>query len=638
MTQSPTTLALITLLAMSAHAEEVADEEAADKVDNIVVTGTRATDLLSEIPNTTTVIQLEELEMQNAVSVPDALRRLPGVHVVQPSGQGGVARIFVRGGDQNLTMILRDGVRMNDPNDTRGSAFDFSTINLNDIERIEIVRGPQSAVYGSDALAGVINIISKDHADELSGSLFAEGGSDDFIRAALDLSGPVGGGGFSLRMATKDDGEPVTGTTFESDSLSARMSFGQQNAWNLNLIGNYSDSEGTAFPEDSGGSELAVLRETDSRSAESLRLGLDGRVSIAENWDLNVLATWYDHDSGYLSPGVAPGVRDPMGVPPNGAESNLQRADLALNAVAEINDSLTATFGMDYYDEEGTSDGFVEFFPGFVLPAGFEFNRNVTGAFGELHYKSDLGPILMASIRRDDSSAEEAETTSRLGVLYDFNDGGTTLRANWGQGFSLPGFFALASPLVGNPDLLPETSESFDVGISHRFGDTGVQATVALFHNEFENLIDFEASVFQMINRDRLEVDGVEIQLDYALSEDLSIHLQTTYLDLDLVNSDAQLRQRPDWRAGLTLHWVQSERWLVDASWLYAGESFDTSIPTGNQFLDSYSRADVTVTYRHNDRLHAIVSINNLFDENYYEAIGFPAPGTRGRIGIRYRF
>jgi len=627
------TTAVLTLVFTSS----VVAAETEAEVDNIVVTGSRTSDQLSEIPNTTTVIRLEELEAKNVVSVPDALRQLPGVHVVQPSGQGGVARIFIRGGDQNLTMILLDGVRVNDPLDTRGSAFDFSTININDIDRIEIVRGPQSAVYGSDALAGVINIISKNHADEFGGSVFAEAGGDGYHRGAVDVTGPIGvAGGFSLRVATKDDGEPVTGTTFESDSVSGRLSFGAKDGWDLRIFGSYSDSEGTSFPEDSGGSELAIFRTVDTRSARDIRFGLNGIIPLATNWQLNYLATGYDHDSSYFSPGAAPGVRD--GVPPNGADSTLKRNDVAVNAVVNVSDALTATFGVDYYDEDGISDGFVEFFPGFVLPAGFEFDRSVTGVFGELHYASRPGPVLLASVRRDDSSNEPGETTSKLGILYDFNDSRTSVRANWGQGFSLPGFFALASPLVGNPELRPETSNSLDLGITHRFGDSGFQGTFTLFRNEFTDLIDFDSAVFQMVNRDHVDVDGIEMQLDYTVSPTLSVHAHATYLDMNITNSDVPLRQRPDWRGGVSAHWLPSERWGIDASWLHTGETFDSSIPTGDMFLDSHNRVDVTATFRYASNLQAVISVNNLFDEDYYEAIGFPAAGMRARFGVRYQF
>ncbi len=634
MTLTQAALAILGLSAASAFAEEA--EKAEEELENIVVTGSRTTDQVSEIPTTMSVIRLDELEARNPVNVPDALRSLPGIHIVQPSGQGGVARLFIRGGDQNLTMILLDGVRVNDPNDSRGSAFDFSTINVNDVERIEIVRGPQSAVYGSDALAGVINIISKGPVENFTGTFFAEGGSDDYFRGAIDLAGPLGTGGYSLRIATKDDGEPVSRTTFGSDLVSARLSFGHGNGWDLRFFGSYTDSDGTAFPEDSGGAELAVIREPDSRSAKATKLGATGGFSLSDRWKLNYLATWYDQDTSFLSPGVAPGVRE--GVPPNGADSKLERADVALNTVVEISDALTATVGMDYYDEDGVSDGFVEFFPGFSLPAGFDFSRDVMGIFAELHYSTGGGATIMASVRRDDSSNESAETTANFGFLYELSNGRTTLSGNWGQGFNLPGFFALASPLVGNPDLRPETSTSYDIGLMHRFADPRARLSLALFHNEFSDLIDFEASVFQMINRDQLDVNGVEVQFEYEVNESLRLVAQATYLDLDLRNDDSDLRQRPDWRGGLGVRWAPSDAWLIDAAWLYSGETYDTSIPTGDSYLDGYSRIDVTTTYRVSDKFKLVASVDNLLDEKYFEAIGFPAIGARARLGLRYEF
>ncbi len=611
--------------------------EKADTLETIVVTGTRTSNDLGDIPSSISVISLADIEATNAVTVTDLLQNLAGVHVVQPSGQGGVARVFIRGGDQNLTLIMVDGVRVNDPMDSRGSAFDFSTLNMSDIERIEIVRGPHSAVYGSDSLAGVINIITKSEIDELGGALFAEAGMDDYVRGAIDVSGPVGQrGGFIVRVASKDDGEPVPGTTFSGTSVSARLSFAESDRWNMRLFGNYSDSEGTAFPEDSGGSRLAVLRDVDTRSAEDLTFGFSGGFDMSDRWHLNVLATSYDHDSSYFSPGVAPGVRD--GVPPNGGDATLQRVDLAVNAVIELSDDLVTTVGVDYYDEDGVSDGFVEFAPGFSLPAGYEFDRNVTGAFAELHYKSDVGPTLLASVRRDDPNEESSETTSRVGFIYDFKNSRTSIQGNWGQGFALPGFFSLASPLVGNPDLRPETSTSIDMGITHWFAEGRFGATVTLFRNEFEDLIDFDSSVFQMVNLDRLDVDGAELQMSWQVQDDLQLNAHVTYLDMQLQGSDAPLRQRPDWRGGVSMRWSPTEAWLIDASWLSIGETFDSSIPTGDMYLDSYNRIDATVTYRGFDRLNVLLSVDNVLDEDYEQAIGFPSFGARARLGVRMSF
>jgi outer membrane cobalamin receptor len=159
-----------------------------------------------------------------------------------------------------------------------------------------------------------------------------------------------------------------------------------------------------------------------------------------------------------------------------------------------------------------------------------------------------------------------------------------------------------------------------------------------LFHNEFTDLIDFESTVFQMINRDVLDIKGVELHLAYPISEDFSVQVQATYLDMDLANGIVPLRQRPDWRAGMMLRWAGIENLEVDASWLYAGETFDSSIPTGDQYLDSYNRFDLTVSYSFANALRAYLTVTNLLDEDYYEAIGFPASGSRTRLGVRYDF
>jgi hypothetical protein len=260
----------------------------------------------------------------------------------------------------------------------------------------------------------VINIISKGVTAEFGGSVFAEAGTDGYLSGAIDFSGPIDDvGGFSLFVTAKDDGEPVEGTTFDSESASGRLSFANGENWDLRIFGNYADSAGTAFPEESGGYDLAVLRDVDTRTTEQQKLGLNGSVGLSDRSRLNVLATWYDQDSSYFSPGVAPGIRDP--VPANGADSQLERTDLAVNVVVDVSEDFAATVGVDHYDEAGTADGFVEIFPEFVVPSGFRFDRNVTGIFGELHYQTRFGATLLASVRRDDPNTESTIPIRNLG-------------------------------------------------------------------------------------------------------------------------------------------------------------------------------------------------------------------------------
>ena len=161
---------------------------------------------------------------------------------------------------------------------------------------------------------------------------------------------------------------------------------------------------------------------------------------------------------------------------------------------------------------------------------------------------------------------------------------------------------------------------------------------VTLFHNEFDNLIDFDSNVFQMVNRDRLTADGVELELDMAVSESLNLQAHATFMDLKIIGTDEPIRQRPEWRGGLSALWSPADSWLIRASWLNVGKTYDTSIPTGPMTLDSYDRLDLSATYSQTDKLHYILTIDNLLDADYEQAIGFPAPGLRARAGIRYQF
>ena len=634
--QEPLISALLVSLALTLAMPANADDSD-DPLDIIVVTGSRVSDLLADLSNSTSVISLADIEAQNQASVLDLLRESPGVQVTQPGGRGGVASVFIRGGEPNFTMVLLDGVRLNDPNNTRGGSFDFSTLNIQDIERIEIVRGPQSAIYGSDALSGVINIITKARSDNLGVGLHAEVGEDSYERFAIEASGPISEtGGFSLRAATLDDGDATVGNSYKSDSLTGKLVFGSNENWDIRIFGRYSDNEGTSFPEDSGGAELAVLRDLDIKSSEDLSFGLAGSLAIATDWKLNYTASSYDHEDSYVSPGVVPGVRD--GVPPNGADSKLDRSSISANVVGDFTDTLRATFGVDYHDEEGSSIGFVEFAPGFSIPTEFAIDRNVTGVFVEMQYKPTTNATLLASLRNDDPDAESGETTAKLGALVDFNDGRTTLRANWGEGFKLPSFFALANPLVGNPNLKSEQSESADIGVTQRFLDDKLATTVTLYRSEFTDLIDFDFDLFTNVNRTEVTAQGAEFEIDYRLSAALALAAEIMYLDLDVKDSDTPLRQRPDWRGSVSMLWDPAEDWRLQASWIYQGETFDSSIPTGGLTLDSYNRVDTTLSWAAMERMNLLLSIDNLFDEDYAEAIGFMSPGRRARLALRYRF
>ncbi len=635
-TCKPAVIAFGTFLPLLACAAGPLAAGESTPIDTIVTTGTRLPDDLAVLPGSTAVIDRAAIEAANAATVLDLLRSTPGLQVTQPGGRGGIASVFIRGGEANFTMVLLDGIRVNDPNNTRGGSFDFSTLDVGDIERIEIVRGPQSAIYGSDALSGVINVITRRRAEEPEIVLEGAVGEEGYEHAGVGFAGPLGAaGGFSLRAATLDDGDITPGNAFTSDSVTGKLSFGAGDTWHVNLFSRYSDNRGTSFPEDSGGPRLAVLRSLDRKSSRDFTAGLAAGLALSDRWSLDFRAARYAHTDSYTSPGVAPGLRDP--VPANGASSDLDRLSLSAYLTGEFGAALRATVGADVHDVDGSSEGFIEFAPGVQVPTAFALERRVAGAFAELRYRPADTLTLLAGLRRDDPDARGAETTVKLGGRWQPAGGSTIVRASWGEGFKLPSFFALGNPLVGNPQLRSEKSESAELGVTRRLSDA-LSTTLSVYRSEFTDLVDFDFDLFMNVNRRSVTAKGAELQATWSATPDLDLAAEVAWLDLEVPESDVPLRQRPDWRGSLVLRWVPATDWLVHAAWSFVGETFDSSVPTGGLWLDGYERLDATLTWRPTEHLDLLLSVDNLLDTDYEEAIGFLAPARRGRLGFRYRY
>ena len=606
---------------------------AADR-DEVIVTGTRLAAEEQVLPGTGTVIDREEIEARNDSVVIDLLRDVPGLHVNQP-GAGGVSQVFIRGSEPNFTVFLLDGIKVNDPNNTRGGSFDLATLNLADIERVEIVRGSQSSIYGSDGLAGVVNFISRRGGDTLGATADVEAGGDDFLRGTLQVGGPVGGqGDFSLQATSRDDGEAVPGSTYEADTVSGRLHLDPDPAVSANVYVRYASTDSTTFPEQSGGPELAVLRDLQVAEADDLTAGADLDWTLTEAVSLQALASTYDRNDEYASPGIAPGDQ----VPPNGAENDLERQNVALRATLQSPRRVIATIGIDYQRESGQSDGYVDFAPDVRVPNNFDLDRQIIGVFAEGRVLLADPWIVQASVRTDNPDGVSDETTGKLGTVYRLPNGTTRLRANWGSGFKLPSFFALGSPLVGEPNLRPETSNSKDVGVTQEFLAGAGEFSVTLFDNEYKDLIDFDPETFRNVNRSKVTTQGVEAAASWSPSTAVSLRGHLTYTDIDVKDSDRELLQRPDWRGGAAVRWTPAADWLLDLDWLYVGDALDSSIPTGLRELDAWHRIDLSLAWMATPRLRVALAVDNLLDAEYEEAVGFPAAGIRPRLGVRYRF
>ncbi len=602
--------------------------------EELLVTGTRLPAATALFPGATTVLDRAGIDARNDALAVDLLRDVPGLHVNQP-GAGGVAQVFIRGAEPNFTVFLLDGIEVNDLNNTRGGSFDLASLNLADLERVEIVRGPQSSIYGSDGLAGVVNFISRDAGATPGAAVELEAGGEGFRRGSLRADGPLGAtAGVAVQASHRDDGEAVPGSTNEVDTVSARLRWQPAAAVLARAQVRHARSARTTYPEQSGGPELAVLPDLESGEADDLTVGGDLAWTLNDRVALEAIASVYDRSDQYDSPGIAPFDV----IPPNGARNDLERRYGALRATVSAGTRLEGTVGVDHQRESGTSGGYVEFEPGNPLPTSFDLDRRVLGLFAEGRFRPADPWVLQASLRRDDPDEADAETTARLGAVYSLPDGATRVRVNWGTGFKLPGFFALGSPLVGNPDLRPETSTSLELGLSRVLAGGAGQVDLALFDNDYEDLIDLDPDTFRNVNRDRVTTRGAELAGTVALSSAVSLRGHVTFTDIDVKGADRELQQRPEWRGGAALRWQPSGTWLADLDWLYTGDVLDSSLPTGQLTLPAWNRVDLSVTWTPVPGLAVTFAVDNLLDAHYEEAIGFPAAGLRPRLGFRFGF
>ena len=368
----------------------------------IIVTGSRVATAPDDIAANVTVLKREEFDVEKPAKLADVLRRVAGVHVDQVGGRGGTGSVYLRGADPNYTLVLVDGVRVNDPTNARGGSFDLSTLDIADVERVEIARGPYSAVYGGDALAGVINIVTR-HAPpaKAHASLDAMGGAYDTHEISLNAGGPVGGRqlehGFQRHARRRAGARQSNSTRSASPAASTPSSVRPPR---LSLSGRYSETEREGFPDDSGGYEFAEIRDVEKREADEgvFGAGLTHRAGAAT---FGLTLGYFDRDDHIDSPGIAPGIRDPFGVPPSIVDTNLERFTATFTGTQKFSELVTLAYGVDWLREEGTSDGSLDFGGGFVLPTSFELTRTSWAPFAEVRLDSSFGLSTQAGVRVD---------------------------------------------------------------------------------------------------------------------------------------------------------------------------------------------------------------------------------------------
>ena len=600
--------------------------------ENIIVTATHLAG--EEAGSNVSVIDAETIAARNPASAADLLRDLPGVFVQQTGGS--VVSLFTRGAKPNFTLVLLDGIKANDPTNTRGGSYDFSTLDLNDIDRIEFVRGPAAAIYGSDAVGGVVNIITRHGGDTPDAALSAQGGSFGEARIAGHAGGPLGevgaGATGNLGLAYSDSGMAVPGSRVTDTALDGALTLPEIAGTVLSFSGRYSGSIATAFPDSSGGPRLAVLRSLDHRDIQEGSFGAHASRNLAAWWTMALDYGFYDRGSNAVSPGVAPSAQTPSGIPANGDDARFTRHEVTWTNRLTPLPGLDAALGVDMQAEHGVDDGFLQFGPA-KLPTHFALDRTLWAGFAEARYRITPDFSLSASGRYDDTGATH-RFSPQMRADYALSDWGTQFQLMWGKAYKLPSFYALGNPIVGDPTLKPEDAENVEGGVSQQLWDVGVWKLEG-FATDYRDLIDFQpGAVPKLVNLSTVHVRGLEtsLVLDWGT---LSATPRLSYTNARNALTGAALRDVPSWLAGATLLWKPGPAWVVSFDLNHVGAMVDNSVPTGDVTLPGHVRADLAAHYKVLPNLTLELGVDNVLDRHYEDAVGFPAPGAVVRGGIR---
>ncbi len=615
-------------VAAATAAPTTGDDE--QELEEIVIVETR---LDNDIFGIGEAIATDSLELSTSQPVdPEQLfQRLPGFSVSRPGGPGGVSEIFLRGAESNFTAVYVDNIRLNNPSNTRGGSFDFSLLGIYDIDRIDVATGTMSAVYGADAMAGVIRIRSA-WADPGSSNVFLEAGTIDDWRFGAGASfNPGEDLEWSVRASALDGGNEIEGSSLRLDSFGSRLAGGWSTggSWEIGVRGVRRDR--SSFPEVSGGPRSAVLRELETADGDELAVAATSSWALSEMWQSDLYISSLRTRDNVDVPAVAPGMLD--GQPSFSTITRYERAQLLWVNRVELPENLHLVTGADFVVEDGSDDGAVDL--GFaVVPNSYELDRSVSSLFGELG-KQWNGGITTTLATRWDHDGGEGRFSGKLGIARTVSESGSRIWGRVANGFKLPSFFALGNPLFGNQNLIDENVRNAEIGYTHVLSG-GSELILSAFRSRYEDLVDFDFDSFTNVNRGRIDVSGVEIRTSLELSPTLRVLVDGTWSNSSSRSED--LRRRPERMGGVSLDWSLPRRWRINVTTRYVGSRLITSIPTGNVNAAGYTIVGGTARYERLADQTFWIAIDNAFDNDYEDAPGFPSPGARIRIGTNLAF
>lgn len=625
---------------------DAAGAEAANPVSELIVTAARGPQDRAKVGQSVTVLNAAAIEASQQVLVSDLVSRTAGVAYSRNGGPGGITTIRIRGAEGDQTVAVVDGVKINDPS-APGGGYNFANLLTGDVARIEILRGAQSTLWGSQAIGGVINIVTAEPTSALEGGLQAEAGTQNsyYVRGAaggisdhlvwrLSASHDQTDGVSAAAGGAEDDGHRVS-------AFSGRARVIASEALSLDLRAVYTKSRNDfdGFP-----APLYAFADTAQYGEMEELVAYAGlNVALLEGRFRNRLAFGYTNsDTLNYDPAQA--------VTPLTFDSTGRNRRWEYQGTFEIAPTWTATFGAESEAASFRTRAPSAFAPN---PPTARAKVGIESLYAQV--RGDLGDHLSVSVglRRDSHDTFGDHTLGQLAAAWSIGDA-TILRASFGQGFKAPTLYQLYS-VYGNLGLAAEQADAWDTGIEHTVGDGWLMVSATGFGRETENQIDFVSCAFGSLtaicnpggvprfgyyaNTAKTAAHGVEL---VAAVERGGFTFDANYTWTHTENRSVganhgkQLARRPEHQANLAATYEWPVGLSTTAAIRYVGASFDNA--AGSYTLQSFTLLDLRAAYPVNETFEVYGRVDNVFDDSYETARNYGTLGRTATVGVRAKF
>jgi vitamin B12 transporter len=614
-----------------------AESASTNRLPEVVVTATRVPTAVETTPTSISVITRDQIAAQQATTVADVLRNQAGVEVARTGQPGQQTSVFMRGANYDNTLVLIDGIRVNNG---FNNAFDFANLPVDNIERIEVLRGPQSTLYGSEALGGVINIVTRKGADTLTGAATVEGGSHDSLHSHVEFVAPIkmrdtgtltmaGDGGYF----TTDNDRP--NNYLNSWNGSGRATWEVSDRFRATLLGTYLQSKagspGDRFTKD----------PNDWLLNENSMVGLTLQGQPLDFWDIK-LTLAHSHDRSFYDSPPNPG----SSFPSTFTElTTVSRDQVDMQHIFTINDQHKILVG-GTYDNTRANDLQLLSMTGYASTNKIDRPITDKAVYGQYEFTPVQRFTFTAGGRLDDYNTFGSHATYRFGGRWTTPVTETILRASVGTGFRAPAVRDLYSPAAfgGNPNLQPERSLGWDAGVEQSFMDGKLRIGATYFQNEFDNLIGRNSTTNVLININRAQTIGAETFVAWTPLTNLTVRATYTWLaDAQDLTTSQRLLRRPEHSGSFGVTYRFLDRFTANLDTALVGSRPDAfydpvTYATKRVTNGGYVKVDIGLSCDISKHFTVFGRVENLLDEHYEEIFGYPALGRAFWAGGTAKF